>query len=559
MDQDILLAFHEDTNANAALFRGTEIAFAVAEERINRRKFSAGYPRLSVEMILERGCVPPSGPDRVIAGNKFHILPRLFGGRMPQGEHDFFGLLQKLYLYYQAAVSRPSILARLAEAINGSLISMRLGRPVHLYDHHTAHAYSAYMTSGFDEALVVSTDNMGDGFSSKAFLGRSGRCEFLYGSTALESPGQFYGEITQLLGFHCLMAGKVTGLASFGDPRPAYPVVKSLFSLSRDGRDFATPSLITRCQRLGPFRHLMRLRPVDVAAAAQFRLEEVMLGYIEQALRETGMKRICLAGGVFGNVKLNQKILALPAVEKVWIHPGMNDQGISMGAGLQFLAEEKGLTPFPMAHCYLGPEYSADEMAQALDEARLRWVEERDMAARLAELLARKKVVARFTGRMEYGPRALGNRSILYRTDDPSVNNWLNQMLQRSEFMPFAPATLADFAETCYVDLAGAKESARFMTISFDCTEQMRRACPGVVHVDGTARPQVVAEADSPDFYRLIRLYNELTGIPSIVNTSFNMHEEPIVCTPKDALKAFLQSGIDYLALGPFLVSKADV
>ena len=557
-DQEFILTLHEDTNANATLFKGREIAFSVAEECIIKKKFASGHPRRAVEMIHDRFGLASSGPDKVLAGNKYHFLPRVLGERMPQGEHDFFSLAQKLYLYYQDRVSRNGILADGVELLGSRLLSRRYRSRVPLYDHHTAHAYSAYLTSTFDEALVVSTDNMGDGFASKVFVGRDGRCEYLYGSTALESPGQFYGEITQVLGFHCMMAGKTTGLASYGDPKPAYPLVKKLFGLSKDRRDFVTPGLLFRNRRAGIYRELGAFKRTDVAAATQERFEEVMVDYVKQALLESGMTRVCLAGGVFANVKLNQRILAIDGVEAVFVHPGMSDLGISMGVGLQFLAEERGLKPFRLDNCYLGPEFSPDEMAAALDEAGLPYVEERDIEARMAELLTEGKVVARYAGRQEYGPRALGNRSVLFPATDPSVNQWLNNRLNRDEFMPFAPATLVEYADDLYVDIHKARESARFMTISFDVTETMRRLSPGAVHIDDTARPQVVSEAESPEYHRLISLYRERTGIPTIINTSFNMHGSPIVCLPEHAASTFQASGIDFMCMGNFLVSKDE-
>jgi carbamoyltransferase len=165
--------------------------------------------------------------------------------------------------------------------------------------------------------------------------------------------------------------------------------------------------------------------------------------------------------------------------------------------------------------------------------------------------------VARFAGRMEYGPRALGHRSILYQTSDPSVNAWLNHNLKRTEFMPFAPATLAQHAGQCYARLMGAEDSARFMTITFDCTPAMRAASPGVVHVDGTARPQLVDAETAPDFHAILSAYHRRTGVPSLINTSFNLHGEPIVCTPADAVRSFQQGNLDYLAIGPYLVSNS--
>jgi carbamoyltransferase len=175
-------------------------------------------------------------------------------------------------------------------------------------------------------------------------------------------------------------------------------------------------------------------------------------------------------------------------------------------------------------------------------------------AEEIAALISEGYVVARVVGRMEYGPRALGNRSILYRPDDPSVNDWLNERLKRTEFMPFAPSTLAEDADQCFRNMEGARDTARFMTITFDCTDEMRRSCPGVVHVDGTARPQVVSESDNPSYYAILKEFKRLTGLSSIVNTSFNIHEEPIVCTPEDALRAFQIGHLDVLAIGPFLV-----
>ena len=171
----------------------------------------------------------------------------------------------------------------------------------------------------------------------------------------------------------------------------------------------------------------------------------------------------------------------------------------------------------------------------------------------IAKLLAQGRVVARFNGRMEFGPRSLGNRSILYHCRDASVNDWLNKRLHRTEFMPFAPSTLADHADECYVGVEPSRYTAEFMTITYDCTDWMKQHCPAVVHVDGTARPQLVTRESNPRYYRLIDEYRKLSGIPSVVNTSFNMHEEPIVRSPEDAVRAYLMSRLDYLAIGPFL------
>ncbi len=203
---------------------------------------------------------------------------------------------------------------------------------------------------------------------------------------------------------------------------------------------------------------------------------------------------------------------------------------------------------------FLGPGFSEDEIVAALKRAQLPFTHYSVIEPKLAMLLAAGKVVARFDGRMEYGPRALGNRSILYHAKEPAVNQWLNQRLGRTEFMPFAPATLAEKRADCYLNTCGGEYAAEFMTLTFDCTDEMKRDSPAAVHVDGTARPQLVTPQSNPGFHRILNEYYKLTGIPTLINTSFNMHEEPIVCSPDDAIRAFLQGNLDYLAIGSFLV-----
>jgi carbamoyltransferase len=293
---------------------------------------------------------------------------------------------------------------------------------------------------------------------------------------------------------------------------------------------------------------------VDVAAAYQHVLELVATEYIAHYLRQTGMTHVVLSGGVVANVKLNQRISEIEGVEGIFIHPNMTDGGCGTGAAL---LEFKGQPPVmaPLAHVYLGPSYSADEIESALQRSQLAYDRYRPIEPRIAQLIAAGKVVARFDGRMEYGPRGLGNRSILYHAREPDVNQWLNQRLGRTEFMPFAPATLYEQRHECYRHIDGASFAAQFMTMTFDCTPFMRDVSPAAVHVDGTARPQLVTAETNPSFHRVLTEYYQLTGVPSVINTSFNVHEEPIVCSPDHAVRVFLQGQLDYLAIGDFLVA----
>jgi len=559
MSAPLVLAVHEDTNANAALVRGNEILAAVAEERLTRKKYQPGFPASAVEAVLRLGGVGLDGVDAVVAGNRYHFLPRLpFAASAVEGEHDLNGLQHRAWLSLQSRFRRGGPAARVAQAIGRQGLGRRFGRPVDFVDHHTAHAWSAYLTSPFEDALAVSVDNVGDGHAARCFRCRGGKMELLWSSDAAESPGQFYGEISQALGFHVLMAGKVTGLAARGDPRVAMPLMEELFSLSDDGTTFVLPPLWSRRRGARLRERLSAFSREDVCAAAQARLEQVLVAYVRGALRETGLRNVVLAGGVFANVLVNHHLWQLPDVDGLFVHPAMSDQGIAAGAALGWGASRRSITPAAIPHVYLGPSYDEEAMGRALEDARVPHHRSADVEREVADAILAGEVVGRFTGAMEYGPRALGHRSILYHTGDPAVNTWLNQRLNRSEFMPFAPATLAEEAARCYVGYGpGVADTARFMTITFPCTDAMRAASPAVVHIDGTARPQVVHAEHSPGFHRIIRLVHEATGVPSIINTSFNMHGEPIVAAPQEAVRSFLAGRLDVLALGPFIARAA--
>jgi carbamoyltransferase len=491
----------------------------------------------------------------VLFANKWHFVYRLFGTFFRGYEHDFFSWQQKAYLYYHYLLKNVQFTGIMSQWFNRFLVSRKIGRDTELLDHHTAHAYSAYYSSGFKEALAITVDNMGDGYAVCVFDCRENRVRRLRGVSTLESPGQFYGEITQYFGFNPLRhAGKVTGLAAHGDPEPAKHAVADLFDITEDKKHFTMPSLMHKSINNKYYKALQGFTRENIAAATQRQLEDTMLSYIAKALEETELHHVVLAGGVFGNVLLNKKTAELPGVKGVHVHPGMSDCGLSVGVGYEYLSRSGTVEPVETFSVYLGPEYTAERIQGAIESAGIEYAIPDDLVSEVAELLASGKVVAHFDGRMEYGPRALGNRSILYQTTDPSVNDWLNARLKRTEFMPFAPITLEDSFEKCYHPLDSGYGCAPYMTICFDCTDYMKEVSPGVVHKDGTARPQIVSENTGTRAFDILQKYYEITGIPSLINTSFNMHEEPIVCSPEDAVRSFLQGHLDYLAIGPFLV-----
>jgi carbamoyltransferase len=417
-------------------------------------------------------------------------------------------------------------------------------------EHHESHSANAYLTSGFDPALIVTLDGYGSGLAGSVAVGRGGRIERLHGVEFPHSLGTFYESVTSALGFKpSRHEGKIVGLAAYGEPS----ILRDAL-LSRFHQEPGTFQIV-ESNNLYFARMLASEFPkIDVAAAYQRVLEEVSTRYVEHYLRRTGIRDLVLSGGVVANVKLNQRLRELPGVDRIFIHPNMGDGGCGTGAALLSVREEARKVQ-PLRDVFLGPSFDESSLADALTRAQLPFDRYSEIAPKIASLIAAGKVVARFDGRMEYGPRALGNRSILYHAKEPSVNQWLNQRLGRTEFMPFAPATLYEHRHACYRNIDGADYAAQFMTVTFDCTPIMKRTSPAAVHVDGTARPQLVTAESNPGFYEVLTEYYRLTGIPSVINTSFNMHEEPIVCTPDDAIRAFLQGNLDYLALGNFLVA----
>jgi carbamoyltransferase len=426
--------------------------------------------------------------------------------------------------------------------------------PARLYrvDHHRAHALSAFWASGFDPALVVTCDGQGAGVTATVWLGTGEQLDCLQKIFSPHSMGNFYAAATRALGYKPNRhEGKVTGLAAYGNPSKwDLERVRRLAWVEHD--QFLAPCVYGAYPEI---RHLLRdIGPKSFAAAFQKVLEEVLVAWVTHFLHQTGLNRIAIAGGVFANVKLNQRLAEIKGVEDVFVFPGMADGGLGHGAAIGWDQDcgqheiHKGL-----ADVYWGPDIHEQDCQALLKEKGWQYVRPLDLTDRVAEKLAAGKTVAVCRGRMEFGPRALGHRSILYQATDVTVNDWLNRRLRRTEFMPFAPITRMEDSSKCYPNLSSIN-TARFMTITTDCSEWMHQTSPAVVHVDGTARPQLVDRQQEPFIHQVLTDYFKRTGLPNLINTSFNLHEEPIVCSARDAVRAAEAAALDFLVLGPFLI-----
>jgi carbamoyltransferase len=572
----IVLGLTDSKPSTAAILVDGRVVSAISEERLTRLKMANGTPRQAIQRVIDESGLTAADIDVIAIAQ--HALPYRpvaepwdgWLGNGLEGEHRSLTSLGSALapivgaspLAWQAHHALKRLVHRDRNVRLPRLLKDEYGlqAPVRFYDHHFCHATSAYYMSGLEEALVITLDGGGDGRSGSVYLGRGGRLRPLASVDSFNSLGNFYSYITALCGFKAeLHEGKVTGLAALGEPL-YIEVLRDFVRYHEPGQmRYGVPiyheSAIRRIRAALP-------QPFDraaLAASVQQVLEEVGTAFVRYWLRQTGQTKVAVAGGVFANVRFNQRVHDLDGVEALSIHPAMDDSGLAVGAALAACAEQRQTDGLALIHTlpnvYFGPEYSDQSIEAAVARAGYPAQHDPNIQSTIAALLAQGCVVARFTGRMEYGPRALGHRSILYQTTDPSINDWLNKNLQRTEFMPFAPATLTEHAHRCYRRLQGAEDPARFMTITFDCTDEMKAASPGVVHVDGTARPQLIDRETAPDFYKILTAYCERTGIPSLINTSFNMHGEPIVCSPEDALRSFNQGNLQYLAIGNWLVS----
>ena len=561
----LILGLNHGIDAGAALVEDGRVLAAVNEERLNRQKMFWGPPLLSLEEVLRVADVDPAEIEHVAQAS-------LTGGG---GVHEDFlspppikravERLSQLPLShshlvkgaYRAASGR----RRQDPVVDARLRELGVRAPKRYVEHHHCHAAGAYYCSPFGErpedVLVVTVDGVGDGIChSINEVSKEHRILRRHESMIFDSIAEIYAYVTHNLGFrYNRHEGKITGLAAYGRPERTIEVFRGVMGWDRDRLELRSRLAWGRPGARRLHALLRSYAREDVAAGLQRAVEEVMTGLVGAALERYQKRLLCLAGGLFSNVRVNQCLMELPAVEDVYVHPGMGDCGQGLGAALGRWAQlEPSPKPRPLRNVYLGPSFGADEIERALGAQGVAYHRSPDVHAETAELLARKLVVARFAGRMEYGPRALGHRTIYFHAGDRAVNQWLNERLERTEFMPFAPILLEDRAGELFEGWHPERSvAARFMTITYRATPQGQAQAPAAIHVDGTARPQTVTAEDNPDAHAILAAYERLTGLPVLINTSFNMHEEPIVCTPHDAVRAFLQGRLDALAIGDFV------
>ena len=581
----IILGIASSHDASACLYRDGKLLAAISEERISRVKCDGGrLPNLAIDACLEMAGLKRHDIDHIASiyghfADRYisrgvwtkdleRVLSRLWKQVAGKGEETQFyanNLLKQLRDKPELVDRRFEDFFRTEAFLAGE--GYRPDTQVHFVEHHATHAVAAAFHSGFAEAAVITMDGEGDlDMHHGSYVFKDGRIECRHVSETVGcSPGYFYMAITELLGFRPLRhEGKVLGLAAYGDPAKLSDTFRKAMRLSADGHGF--DSDFARVDRAYDKREEFLREAIkghtreDVAAAAQAVFEEAIVALVKNFMLETGMKQLAVNGGVFANVKLNQRIAALAEVEHLFVFPGMSDTGNSVGAAL--IVEDQLHPGFIKAAghkldtVYWGPDPTRAQIKAELDSRELKY-EECGIDAvteKAAQAMHKGQVVGWFQGAMEFGPRALGNRSMVAAPTDRSINDWFNERLERSEFMPFAPSALAEYADEVFENVEPGRHAAEFMTITYDVKKDWQPRIPAVVHVDGTARPQLVRRDRNPKYWNLIERYRQLSGIPLILNTSFNVHEEPIVCGPKEAVQAVVDNRVDHLAIGDFWV-----
>jgi carbamoyltransferase len=461
-------------------------------------------------------------------------------------------------LFLSAVVNAPRLLAGgVPLHLEARFRGVRFDGPFtwHFVEHHIAHAASAFLASPFTRAAVLTLDGRGEKATTGYYLGEGTNLNELGQVTMPHSLGLLYEQVTGYLGFlHSSDEYKVMALASFGQPRYLQEF-RALIHLRGDGQYTLDPLHLG--ERFGPARVRggpLEQRHYDIARSLQAVLEETVMELVSWLHQKTGAEALCLAGGVALNCVLNARLRDDGPFRQLWIQPAAGDAGTALGAALWIDARERQSQEriFQMQHAFLGPGFADEEIEQFLRWSRLPYRKLEHLADEVADLLVQDKVIGWFQQRMEFGPRALGARSILASPLHAEMQMRLNEIKDREDFRPVAPVVLEEEAANWFV---GAGESP-FMLFVYDIRPEKAETIPAVRHIDGTARIQTIRGEQHPLYYQLLKAFQARTGVPVLVNTSFNTRGEPIVCTPRDAVECFWTSPLDALVIGSFLLEK---
>jgi carbamoyltransferase len=560
-----VLGIWDGHDSGAALLQDGRLRFAVNEERLTRRKLEVRFPARSIDACLAFAGLTAEDIDLVAASTSDPA--KTLGRWWPGSKERYYAVRRRTAIpgplagltqlaKYRMTEWAPNVASRalsrlaLRRALRGRHALMRA--ELRLVDHHEAHAAAAAWAAGPGPCAVLTIDGQGDGVSATISVFRDGRLLRIASSPAQSSLGVFFEHVTNLLNMRELEdEGKVMALADYAAPiadrdNPLLAMVRV-----RDGViETARPGHALR-------RALARIHwgcsNEQFAYLAQRVVEHTMVALARDAVRLTGLRRLALSGGVASNVKATRRIRLLPEVEDLYVFPHMGDGGLAVGAAVAAAAQSGEAVDLDLGRLDLGPGYDTATIEAALRTAGLMSPPTTAIASRVADLLEDGRVVMWFQGRMEYGPRALGQRSVLARPDRPELRDRLNLVLKRRVwYQPFCPSMLESEGPRILADWTGGRD--RHMTMAYEVSACSRGRMAGVISIDGACRPQFVPDDDPGEFAALLREARARWGVGAVLNTSFNIHGEPLVCSPAEAIDVFKRSGADALAIGPFLI-----
>jgi carbamoyltransferase len=562
-----------DSNSAAAIIKNGELVAAVREERFSRDKFDDTFPSKAVEYCLkEAGVDSIRDVDQVVfAWNPGHeIEPHDSSAAIRYHKHLLHYIPNNLLALVKGDKKNKKIVSidENLRFFDGKEMK------IHFAPHHSCHAASAFFVSPFEEAAILTIDAHGDDITTQLFHGKGNNIEEKGKTSFPHSVGHVYAALTQYLGFKANSdEWKVMGLAPYGDPEKYYKEFESIIDFDRNKGELRfdlnyftyyiwSPRRYSNqlIELLGPERYKddeISDRHRDIAASFQKRVENVIIEMCVFLYKKTGSKNLCLAGGVAMNSRMNGRILSEGPFSKVWVQPSADDAGCSIGACFYYWNQVlRKKRVFQMEHDYWGPHFTNDEIESVLKDSLLSYTRYEDIEVVTADLIAKGNIVGWFQGRMEMGQRALGNRSLIADPRDASMKDKINAAVKhRESFRPFAPSILEEYANE-YFD---TDHENPFMQMIFQVKLEKRKEIPAVTHCDGSGRSQFVSKKTNVRYWNLINEFRKITGVPVILNTSFNDNDEPIVCTPKDAIRCFAGTGIDHVVIGDYLISKQTV
>ncbi len=502
----MILGLHDGHNASVSLINKKNIIFAASEERFKRIKNYRGFPDEALNYLFSN--INNDEISYITVGSTFRRRNKLLKLR------DFQDKIKK--------------------------------RTVYIY-HHLSHSY-LYKLSNFKECLIISLDGAGDGLSFLASIGNKD-LEIITQSSYIDSIGDFYASITELLGFRSMEhEGKVMSLSSFPTKEE---INLKVIDYHKEIWSFRNYLNVVGREATNKLKELLKIKDLDfntkvkISKFAQRILEDCVLKVVKHLTEEYGIKNVVLTGGVAQNVKLNSKVAEI--CDSVFVPPFMGDEGLSVGSSLS----DKKIDRIKIENTYFGYKIENSKVENLLNKYNLKYkyIEDKEIAEVVGELIINNKIVCLARDKMEFGPRALGNRSIISLPTKENKKK-INKLLKRDWFMPFAPTILYEFID----DYLENTFYSPFMTFLFKVKDEKVKEIEGVVHVDNTTRPQTLKRESNPLYYDIIKYVYDTKNIPVVLNTSFNLHGEPIVCKEEDAIKSFLKTKFNYLLLGNYLI-----